>query len=56
MLFRSLCQAPEADRERLTEAMERSGWVQAKAARLLGLSARQIGYALRKHGISVKKF
>jgi Nif-specific regulatory protein len=49
-------QAPEADRERLTEAMERSGWVQAKAARLLGLSARQIGYALRKHGISVKKF
>jgi Nif-specific regulatory protein len=47
---------PEADRERLLEAMETAGWVQAKAARLLGLSARQIGYALRKHGISVKKF
>ncbi len=49
-------EAPEADRERLVEAMETAGWVQAKAARLLGLSARQIGYALRKHGISVKKF
>ncbi len=47
---------PEADRERLIEAMETAGWVQAKAARLLGLSARQIGYALRKHRISVKKF
>jgi Nif-specific regulatory protein len=47
---------PEAERERLLEAMETAGWVQAKAARLLGLSARQIGYALRKHGISVKKF
>ena len=44
------------DRERLIEAMETAGWVQAKAARLLGLSARQIGYALRKNGISVKRF
>jgi transcriptional regulator with GAF, ATPase, and Fis domain len=25
--------------------MERAGWMQAKAARLLGLDARQIGYA-----------
>lgn len=44
------------DRGRLIEAMETAGWVQAKAARLLGLSARQIGYALRKHDVSVKKF
>jgi Nif-specific regulatory protein len=44
------------DRARLVEAMETAGWVQAKAARLLGLTPRQIGYALRKHGISVKKF
>jgi Nif-specific regulatory protein len=46
----------DAERARLVEAMETAGWVQAKAARLLGLSARQIGYALRKHNISVKKF
>ena len=41
------------DKERLIEAMERSGWAQAKAGRLLGLTPRQIGYALKKHGIEV---
>lgn len=43
-------------RERLIEAMEVSGWVQARAARLLGLSPRQIGYALKKHGVPSRKF
>jgi Nif-specific regulatory protein len=46
-------QLPE--RDRFIEAMEKSGWVQAKAARLLGLTPRQIGYALKKHGIEVKQ-
>jgi Nif-specific regulatory protein len=45
-----------SERERLLDAMERSGWVQAKAARILGLTPRQIGYALRKHEIEIKKF
>jgi Nif-specific regulatory protein len=45
-----------SERERLVEAMERAGWVQAKAARLLGLTPRQMGYALRKHGIEIKRF
>jgi Nif-specific regulatory protein len=36
--------------------MEKSGWVQAKAARLLNLSPRQIGYALRKYNIPIQKF
>jgi Nif-specific regulatory protein len=45
-----------SERERLVEAMERSGWVQAKAARILGLTARQMGYALRKHSIEIKRF
>jgi Nif-specific regulatory protein len=44
------------ERERIVQAMERSGWVQAKAARMLGLTPRQIGYALKKHGIEVKRF
>ncbi|MCC8940087.1 nif-specific transcriptional activator NifA [Bradyrhizobium sp. Arg62] len=48
--------AKMADRERVIAAMERSGWVQAKAARLLGLTPRQIGYALRKYGIEIKRF
>ena len=42
------------DRDRFIEAMEKSGWVQAKAARMLGLTPRQIGYALKKHRIEVK--
>ncbi|MEO1090496.1 MAG: nif-specific transcriptional activator NifA [Pseudomonadota bacterium] len=45
-----------AAREELIDAMERSGWVQAKAARLLGMTPRQIAYALKKHGIDVLKF
>jgi Nif-specific regulatory protein len=44
------------ERARLLDAMEKSGWVQAKAARIMGLTPRQIGYALRKHNIEIKKF
>ena len=42
-------------RDRLVRAMERCGWVQAKAARLLNLTPRQLGYALKKHNIEVKR-
>jgi Nif-specific regulatory protein len=42
-------------RERLIRVMERAGWVQAKAARLLGMTPRQVGYALRKHNIEIKR-
>jgi Nif-specific regulatory protein len=47
---------PDGERERLIWAMERCGWVQAKAARLLKISPRQMGYALQKNGIEVRKF
>jgi len=54
------CPVPGADlrseRDRLVEAMQTAGWVQAKAARILGLTPRQVGYALRKHDIDIKKF
>ncbi len=40
----------------LLKALESTGWVQAKAARVLGLTPRQIGYAIRKYGIEVRKF
>ena len=48
--------APSTERERLIAALEQSGWVQAKAARLLDISPRQMGYALLKYNIEVKKF
>lgn len=44
------------DRDELIAAMEQAGWVQAKAARLLGMTPRQIGYALKKHGVEVQRF
>jgi Nif-specific regulatory protein len=44
------------EKERLIDAMERSGWVQAKAARILGLTPRQIGYALKKYRVELKRF
>jgi len=43
-----------SERERLVDAMEKCGWVQAKAARLLGLTPRQIGYALKKYKVELK--
>lgn len=43
------------ERERLIDAMEKSGWVQAKAARALHLTPRQMGYALKKYNIDIKK-
>jgi len=44
------------EKERLLDAMERAGWVQAKAARILNITPRQIGYALRKYRIEMKHF
>lgn len=45
-----------SNREKIIDAMEQAGWVKAKAARLLGLTPRQIGYAVEKYGVPVKKF
>lgn len=42
-------------RDQLITAMNASGWVQAKAARMLNLTSRQLGYALKKHQIVIKK-
>jgi Nif-specific regulatory protein len=47
---------PTDERERLIWALAQCGGVQARAARLLNMSARKMSYALRKHGIEVHKF
>ncbi|HEV6965986.1 MULTISPECIES: nif-specific transcriptional activator NifA [Roseateles] len=47
---------PQDERDRLIWAMEQCGWVQAKAARLLRVTPRQLGYALQKNRIEVRKF
>ena len=50
--------AADADpqKQQIVEALEKCGWVQAKAARLLGITPRQMGYAIAKYGIDVKRY
>ncbi|HLF95808.1 MAG TPA: nif-specific transcriptional activator NifA [Methylococcaceae bacterium] len=42
------------ERERVIAALDRSGWVQAKAARLLNMTPRQIAYRVRILNIPMK--
>jgi Nif-specific regulatory protein len=48
---------PELDeRERVIAALEEAGWVQAKAARLLNMTPRQIAYRIQTLNIKVRQF
>jgi len=48
---------PDLDeRERVIAALKQAGWVQAKAARLLGMTPRQIGYRIQMLNIKVRQF
>lgn len=42
------------ERKRILEAMERCGWVQARACKILGITPRQLGYRLQKYKICVR--
>jgi len=44
------------EREQVIAALEQSGWVQAKAARLLNMTPRQIAYRVRILNIKMKHF
>jgi len=44
-----------SDKERVLQALEKTGWVQAKAARMLDMTVRQINYRIQKYNIKVKK-
>ncbi|MDW6003960.1 nif-specific transcriptional activator NifA [Vibrio mangrovi] len=43
------------ERERVIDALERSGWVKAKAARLLNMTPRQIAYRIQIMNIEMKQ-
>jgi len=43
------------ERERVTAALEQAGWVQARAARLLGMTPRQIAYRIQTLNIHMRK-
>lgn len=44
------------ERTKVIAALEQAGWVQAKAARLLNMTPRQIAYRILTLGIEVKQF
>jgi Nif-specific regulatory protein len=44
------------ERARIEEALVRAGHVQARAARLLGMSVRQLRWRISKFGIAVQRF
>ena len=45
-----------SERDRVIAALEQAGWVQAKAARLLGMTPRQIAYRIQILDIQVRQF
>lgn len=42
----------EIEKQAITDALERSAWVQSRAARLLGISRRALNYRIAKYGIT----
>ncbi len=44
------------EREKIIEALERTGYVKSRAAKLLGYTFRQLDYRIRKYHIEIKKF
>jgi Nif-specific regulatory protein len=41
----------DLERQEIEAALRRHGWIQARAARELGLTQRQIGYRIKRHGL-----
>jgi len=43
----------KVEKTKILDALQKTGWVQAKAARLIGITSRQIGYKIKKYGINL---
>lgn len=46
----------DIEKQEVENALKRHGWVQARAARELGLTQRQIGYKVKKYGLTRPSF
>jgi len=42
----------DIEKSSILDALEKTGWIQAKAARMIGLTPRQIGYKMKKYGLT----
>lgn len=45
----------DIEREAILSALQECGWIQARAARKLGITERMIGYKIKKYGIKIKE-
>ena len=46
----------ETEVEKIIEALEKTGYVKSRAAKILGYTLRQLDYRIKKYGIEIKKF
>ncbi len=46
----------KTEREKIIEALEKTGYVKSRAAKLLGYTLRQLDYRIKKYRIEIKKF
>jgi len=45
----------ELERAEIIKALKECNWIMARAAKMLGITERMIGYKIRKYGIRVKE-
>jgi Nif-specific regulatory protein len=45
----------ELEKEEIVRALKECNWIMARAAKMLGITERMIGYKIRKYGIRVKE-
>jgi Nif-specific regulatory protein len=45
----------DIEREAILKALEECEWIQARAARKLGITERMIGYKIKKYGIKIRE-
>jgi Nif-specific regulatory protein len=44
----------DLEREQMIAALKKCGWVQSRAARMLGITPRQVGYKMKKYKIATR--
>ncbi len=45
----------EIEKEAILKALEACDWIQARAARQLGITERMIGYKIKKYSLEIKE-
>lgn len=46
----------DLEKEKIIEALKKCGWVKSRSAKMLGITARQLDYRIKKYSIEIEKF